>query len=88
LLLACTVGFNRAAMQLYQMSHYGQSQTEAPIPSGRGGIGLAEPIKNARQELLPYALAVISYGDSSIEASLFKPDLYFSSDRRKLDRIG
>jgi len=75
-------------MQLYQVPHNGQSQTEAAIPSSRRGIGLAEPIKDARQELGPYALAVIANRDSSIAISFVKPDLYFSSGWGELDRIG
>ena len=67
-----TFHFDFAVMQLNQMPHDGQPQSQSALRPRRRAIGLTETIENIRQEVRTDADARISYLDLYSESLPFE----------------
>src|SRR5204862_5483811 len=83
-----TIHLDFSMMQLNQMPHDGQPQSESALRARSRTVGLTETIENVREELRSNADARVGYVDSYLRIPAFGGDFDLSAFRRELDRIG
>ncbi len=61
--LSLAVGANRSPVQLDQVAHYCESESQPAVHSGEGAVGLSEAIEHIGQKFFTDAFAAIGDGD-------------------------
>src|ERR1044071_7335510 len=73
---ARAVGLDRAAVQLDQVAHYRQPQTEPAVLARRLLVGLPEPLEDVRQELRLDPGPRVADRDLDVRVDALQPDLH------------
>src|ERR671926_319942 len=72
---ACALSLDRAAVQLDQLTHDGETETETAVHARHARIGLAEAVEDVRQKLRCDAFAGVRDHDAYVRVRLPRADL-------------
>src|SRR5687767_13034256 len=85
---AATGGANCPAVQLHQVTHNRQTQTETAMYPRRAALELAEPVEDEGEKSRLDPLAGVAHGEPDVRAFAFETDRDLSFRRRELDGVG
>src|SRR6266542_6408183 len=83
-----TGGADCSAVQLHQMAHDRQPQTETAVRPRRASLELAETVEDKGEKLRLDPLAGVAHSDRNMRSLAFEADRDLPSCGRELDGIG
>src|SRR5262249_12400145 len=85
--IAGAVGRDLTAVQLDQVAHNRQSQSQTAVLSRGRAVGLTETGKDVREKIRTDALTGVAHGDLDLRLALSQLHLHASAPRCELDRV-
>jgi hypothetical protein len=79
---------DRAAVELGDVPHDGEPESEATMHATSAGFGLPEGIEDEREELGRDPAPAVGHGDLDVRAHALEHDLHRPALRRELDGVG